>query len=117
MGLLKMIIGVATSLVMLEQAKIVHRDIACRNFLLTKSMEPKLSDFGRARTMQASKDYYRATNQTEIPIRWTSPEAVSRQQYSTASDAYAFGVTMWEILTLGRVPFANLTNKVSGECE
>jgi hypothetical protein len=37
---------------------------------------------------------------------------VERQTYSPASDAFAFGVTMWETLTKGRVPHAQFSNKV-----
>ena len=41
-----------------------------------------------------------------IPFRWMSPEALSKRRFSQASDVWAFGMMVWEMLTDGDMPFA-----------
>ena len=51
---------------------------------------------------------YRFVPGYEVPVRWMSPEALSAQRFSQASDVWAFGVTAWELLTDGAKPFASI---------
>ena len=37
-------------------------------------------------------------------------QAINYSKYSTASDVWSFGCVMYEIWSLGRRPFADLTN-------
>ena len=43
-----------------------------------------------------------------IPIRWMAPETLRythNLKFSVASDVWAYGITIWEIYTLGELPF------------
>ena len=42
------------------------------------------------------------------PVKWMAPEALRSNIYNSASDVWAFGVTMWELFTCGQQPFAEI---------
>jgi serine/threonine protein kinase len=48
---------------------------------------------------------------TKIPAKWTAPEVFRDLRYEANSDVWSFGITMWEIFTLGKTdPYPNVTN-------
>jgi serine/threonine protein kinase len=44
-------------------------------------------------------------NESTMPVRWMSPEALCQGVYSHASDVWAYGVVLWEIFSCGKTPF------------
>ncbi|XP_070074461.1 protein sevenless [Drosophila takahashii] len=114
--LLAMCIDVANGCSYLEDMHFVHRDLACRNCLVTESAAGtdrrrtvKIGDFGLARDIYKS-DYYRKEGEGLLPVRWMSPESLVDGIFTTQSDVWAFGVLCWEILTLGQQPYAARNN-------
>ena len=70
----------------------MHRDVAARNCLIADQLVVKLADF--AKFMRKYDHCYFQTNpRTRLPIRWMPREALDNI-YSSATDVYAFGVTV-----------------------
>jgi len=91
--------GAACGVAHLHRLDFVHRDIAARNVLLTKSDEPKVADFGMARLVSDGV-YEQQTASVVGPVKWMAPEQMERRSYSKASDVFAFGVLLFEIFML-----------------
>ena len=49
---------------------------------------------------------YKSVPGSAIPFRWMPPEALEKRRFSEASDVWSFGVTAWELLTDGKLPYA-----------
>ena len=90
----------------LAAQKFIHRDLAARNCLVGRKYLIKIADFGMGQKMNDS-NYYQYKGNTAVPVRWMPTESFYGK-FSTKSDAWAFGVTMWEVFHLGkRQPYDN----------
>ncbi|VDK39109.1 unnamed protein product [Dibothriocephalus latus] len=46
-----------------------------------------------------------------MSVRWSAPEVLtSSENYSTKSDIWAYGIVLWEVYSLGHVPFFDIPN-------
>lgn len=84
-----------------HQRLVVHRDIKPGNILLQADGTPKLLDFGIAKLIEASEDEADAP-QTVTRImtpEYASPEQIRGEPVSTATDIYALGCVLYEVLT------------------
>lgn len=95
---LKILNEVALGLLHCHALRIVHRDIAARNILLTKDYKAKISDFGMSRQV-AGSTIQNTTDSLIGPIRSMAPECISERAYSTRSDVYAFGIMVVEVIS------------------
>ena len=57
------------------------------------------------------QDYNCLGDRENRPIKWQSLEALGKKQFSESSDAWAFGVLMWELCTLARQPYVDVSIK------
>ena len=89
---------------------LIHRDLAARNVLVFSydaanvlKTSVKVTDYG------LSAASYNRSHVTlagrDAPVRYMPPEALQRGRFSEKSDVWALGVTFWEMLTFGMIPF------------
>ncbi|KIO23980.1 hypothetical protein M407DRAFT_213838, partial [Tulasnella calospora MUT 4182] len=94
----------ADALAYLHAMKIIHADVKASNVLISADLRALICDFGLAKWMPsitASQSKGAGT------VRWQSPELWGDAPRCFASDVYAFGITIAEVLS-GNVPFPEL---------
>uniref|UniRef100_A0A8C9YST6 Tyrosine-protein kinase receptor n=1 Tax=Sander lucioperca TaxID=283035 RepID=A0A8C9YST6_SANLU len=111
--LLQMARDIAFGCHYLEENHFIHRDIAARNCLLTcpgPDRVAKIGDFGMARDIYRAS-YYRKGGRAMLPVKWMPPEAFMEGIFTCKTDTWSFGVLLWEIISLGYMPYPCKTNQ------
>ncbi|KAM9424620.1 tyrosine-protein kinase Mer isoform 3-T3 [Pholidichthys leucotaenia] len=108
-SLLRFMIDIASGMDYLSSQGFVHRDLAARNCMLGDDLRVCVADFGLSKKIYSS-NYYRQKVAIRVPIKWMAMESLSESIYTSKSDVWAFGVTMWEIVSWGRTPYPGVHN-------
>ncbi|MEJ1272681.1 hypothetical protein NN561_003534 [Cricetulus griseus] len=111
--LVGMLRGIASGMRYLAEMSYVHRDLAARNILVNSNLVCKVSDFGLSRFLEenSSDPTYTSSLGGKIPIRWTAPEAIAFRKFTSASDAWSYGIVMWEVMSFGERPYWDMSNQ------
>ena len=103
---LRLMIEVADVVDFAHRSLVVHRDLKPSNILITPAGEPKLLDFGLAKLLEADLDPgLTRTELRALTPAYAAPEQVLGGTVTTATDVYALGVLLYELLT-GELPHA-----------
>ncbi|CAH1125498.1 unnamed protein product [Ceutorhynchus assimilis] len=96
---------VASGMAHLESLNLIHRDLAARNVLVGDNKNIKICDFGLSRIID--DEIYTARG-GQFPLKWTAPEALSENTFSTKSDVWSYGILLMELFTFGKPPYEGL---------
>lgn len=94
--------GIANGLAFAHSRGIIHADMKPSNILLDQNDQPKICDFGIARTPQEDSE----SPQLFATALYVAPERVEGKPASVASDVYGLGLVLYEML-VGKPPFTS----------
>ena len=102
---LRLMITVCLAVQEAHQRQIVHRDLKPSNVMVTAEGQVKLLDFGIAKSLsdEAGDATRMAGDSNALTPSYAAPEQILGQAITPATDVYALGVILYELLT-GRLP-------------
>lgn len=95
---LRLFIQICRAVEAAHRALIVHRDLKPSNVLVTMDGQVKLLDFGIAKLLEGETDATRTQMPAFTPA-YAAPEQRDNGPITTATDVYALGVLLGELLT------------------
>lgn len=81
-----------------HQRLIVHRDLKPANILVDRTGSPKLLDFGIAKLLGANAAPSNGQTEVMFTADYASPEQLHGQPVTTATDVYALGTILYELI-------------------
>ena len=98
------IYGIAKGMNYLHKCDIIHRDLKPENILLDENLYPKISDFDSAKKVDDKLSIDEENSDIKGTMTYLAPEVLTDDLYSKASDVYAFGIVVYEIIS-GEEPY------------
>jgi WD40 repeat protein len=94
-------LAVAAALHHAHTRGVLHRDVKADNILFAADGTPKVGDFGISKLFEGATAT--ASRQAGTP-QYMAPEQITRGRIGPATDLYALGVVLYQLLT-GKAPF------------
>jgi serine/threonine-protein kinase len=111
-GYLTGLSGVAAGLAHAHERGVIHRDIKPHNILLDENGNPKLTDFGIARALDATTAT--RTGSYLGTAVYSSPEQLRGEGVTPKSDVYSLGIALYQAAT-GELPFVGSPIEVANQ--
>ncbi|XP_056158078.1 receptor tyrosine-protein kinase erbB-3-like [Lampris incognitus] len=108
--LLNWCVQIAKGMYYLEEHRMVHRNLAARNVLLKTDNVVQISGYGIADLFYPDEKKY-VYNEVKTPIKWMALESILFRRYTHQSDVWSYGVTIWEMMSYGAEPYANMRSQ------
>lgn len=105
---LTLMLAVCAALSYAHRNLVIHRDLKPSNILVDDNGIPKLLDFGIAKLLGDEDVTLTATGHRALTPGYAAPEQFTGDAATTATDVYALGVLLYELL-IGRRPFTATT--------
>jgi len=103
---LRLVLQMCAAVAYAHRNLIVHRDLKPSNIFVTSDGAVKLLDFGIAKLLDVDSGRGQTATQARMMTpEYAAPEQVLGEPITTATDVYAIGVLMYELLC-GRLPYA-----------
>jgi serine/threonine protein kinase len=107
---------IAQAMGFLARSGVVHADLAAKNVLLchfsddasSSGIQAKVTDFGLSLLLQDSDS---VEAQQPVATRWAAPETIASYRYSSRSDVWALGCTLWETYAGGATPWKSIDSR------
>uniref|UniRef100_A0A0N5B191 Protein kinase domain-containing protein n=1 Tax=Syphacia muris TaxID=451379 RepID=A0A0N5B191_9BILA len=97
----------------LHTYSVIHKDIAARNCLVSETNQGYDRFFIQLCDTALSKDlfpndYHCLGDNNNRPVKWMAYESLTNNVYTSATDIWSFGVTLWELLSCGQQPYVDI---------
>jgi serine/threonine protein kinase len=96
--MLKISLQISKGMEYLHNQQVVHKALCGRNVLVGSNMQVKVCNYG----MRNPEKYH-----PQKYYKWVAPETFVDRVFDKKNDSWAFGVVLWEVVTLGGCPYPN----------
>lgn len=89
---------ISMGLEFLHAKNVIHRDLKSLNIFIGNKDDAVIADFGFAKFVDSASVQVATAGVQVGTYFWMAPEMMEHAQFSAASDMYAFGIIVWEMM-------------------